>query len=139
MGVELENIWLCVEEVSEAVRSPSAAGMPPELRQVVNQGRHRGISQVYCGLRYAEIPRPISAGADIQILFRSQEPLDLDSMRARIGEGAVERVQGLGRYEALVFFPDRSYRVVGSRDSEIADLVTGDSANVLADAQEESA
>jgi hypothetical protein len=133
------NVWLCIEEVAEGTRSPSAAGMPPELRRIVNQGRHKGINQIYCGLRYAEIPRPISAGADVQILFRCQEPVDLDSMRARIGSEAVERVRGLGQHEALVFFPDRSYQIVGSRDAGIADLVIGDSANVLEDAEKESA
>lgn len=133
------NVWLCVEEVSEATRSPSAAGMSPELRRVVNQGRHKGVNQIYCGLRYAEIPRPISAGADVQILFRCQEPLDLDSMRGRIGSEATEKVQGLAQHEALVFFPDRSYQIVGSRDAEIADLVMGDSGNVFADAEKESA
>ena len=134
------NIWLCVEEVSEATRSSSASGMPPELRRIVNQGRHKGINQVYCGLRYAEIPRPISAGADIQILFRSSEPLDLDSMRPRIGSEAAEKVQGLGRHEALVFFPDRTWQIIGSRDAGIAELVLRDTVNdVRADAGKESA
>ncbi len=134
------NVWLCVEEVSEATRSSSASGMPPELRRIVNQGRHRGINQIYCGLRYAEIPRPISAGADVQILFRSSEPLDLDSMRPRIGSEAAEKVQGLGQHEALVFFPDRTWQTIGSRDAGIAELVLRDTANdVQADAAKESA
>jgi hypothetical protein len=135
------NVWVCVEEVSEAVRSSSAAGMPPELRRLVNQGRHKGINQIYCGLRYAEIPRPISAGADVQILFRCQEPLDLDSMRSRIGSEATEKVQGLGRHEALVFFPDRTWQTVGSRDAEIAELVLRDTAHAAlqTDVEKESA
>lgn len=133
------NCWLCIEEVSEGTRSPSAAGMPPELRRIVNQGRHRGINQVYCGLRYSEIPRPISAGADVQILFACREPGDLDAMRSRIGSEATERVQGLARHEALVFFPDRTWRTVGSREPGIAELVLEDSANVSADVQEERA
>ena len=133
------NVWLCIEEVSEATRSPSAAGMPPELRRLVNQGRHKGINQVYCGLRYAEIPRPISAGADVQILFRSAEPLDLDSMRSRIGQEATERVQGLRTHEALVLFPDRSYQAIGSRDVGLAELVLRSTANVPTDAEKESA
>ena len=134
------NIWKCVEEVSEATRSLSAAGMPPELRRIVNQGRHRGINQIYCGLRYAEIPRPISAGADVQILARSQEPLDLDSMRPRIGSEATERVQGLGPHEFLVFFPDRTWQTIGSRDAGLAELVLKDTANdVQADVAKESA
>jgi hypothetical protein len=87
-GWRWRNIWLCVEEVSESTRSPSAAGMPPELRRIVNQGRHNGINQIYCGLRYAEIPRPLSAGANVQILFACREPLDLDSIRSRIGQEA---------------------------------------------------
>jgi hypothetical protein len=134
------NIWLCIEEVSESTRSPSAAGMPPELRRIVNQGRHRGINQVYCGLRYAEIPRPISAGADVQILFACREPLDLDAMRNRVGSEATERVEGLGRHEALVFFLDRSFQVSGSRESGIAELVLRDSVEgVQADAEKEPA
>ena len=138
-GWTWRNIWLCVEEVSEATRSPSAAGMPPEVRRLVNQGRHRGISQIYCGLRYAEIPRPISAGADVQILFRCQEPLDLDSMRARIGAEATDKVQGLGSHEALVFFPDRSWQTIGSRDAGIAELVLRGTADVPTDSEKESA
>jgi hypothetical protein len=134
------NVWMCIEEVSESTRSASASGMPPELRRVVNQGRHKGLNQIYCGLRYAEIPRPISAGADVQILFRSGEPLDLDSMRSRIGSDAAERIQALGPHEALVFFPDRTWQAIGSRDTGIADLVLRDTAeNVPADVQQESA
>jgi hypothetical protein len=109
------NEWICIEEVSESTRSPSAAGMPSELRRIVNQGRHKGINQIYCGLRYAEIPRPISAGADVQILFRSGEPLGLDSMRSRIGSGATERVQGLGQHVRLLFsFPIEPGRLSGA-------------------------
>ncbi len=133
------NVWLCVEEVSEATRNSSAAGMPPELRRIVNQGRHKGINQIYCGLRYAEIPRPISAGADVQILFRCQEPLDLDSMRSRIGSEATEKVQGLGQHEALVFFPDRTWQIIGSRDTGIAELVLRDTADVQTDVEKEPA
>jgi len=123
------NIWLCIEEVSESTRSPSAAGMPPELRRIVNQRRHKGINQIYCGLRYAEIPRPLSAGANVQILFACREPLDLDSMRSRIGQEAAEKVEGLGQHEALAFFPDRTWQIIGSRDTGLAELVLKDTAN----------
>ena len=134
------NCWVCIEEVSEATRSPSAAGMPRELRRLVNQGRHRNINQMYCGLRYQEIPRPISAGATVQILFRSNEPGDLDAMRSRIGQEATERVQGLGQHEALIFFPDRTWQIIGSRDEGLAELVLRSTAeNVPTDVEEESA
>lgn len=133
------NIWMCVEEVSESCKGVSAQGMCPELRRLVNQGRHRGLNQIYTGLRYAEIPRPISAGADVQFLFRSQEPLDLDSMRPRIGQEATERAQGLGQHEALVFFPDRTWQTIGSRDAGIAELVLRDTAGVPEDAEKEQA
>jgi hypothetical protein len=133
------NVWMCVEEVSESCKGVSAQGMPPELRCVVNQGRHKGINQIYCGLRYAEIPRPISAGADVQILFASREPLDLDNMRGRIGSEATEKVQGLGPHEALVFYSDRTWQTIGSRDAGIAELVLRDTANVQADVEKERA
>jgi hypothetical protein len=125
------NVWLCVEEVSESCRSVSSAGMPPELRRIVNQGRHRGLNQIYCGLRYAEIPRPISAGADVQILFRCQEPADLDAMRGRICSEATEKMQELGHHEALVFFADRTWQTIGSRDTGLAELVLRDTVNEL--------
>jgi hypothetical protein len=130
------NLWMCVEEVSESCKGVSAQGMPPELRRIVNQGRHRGLNQIYCGLRYAEIPRPVSAGADVQILFRCQEPADLDSMRGRVGSEATERVQGLGLHEALIFLSDRSWHVVESRDQKITHLVIGNP-NVQANTEEE--
>ena len=133
------NVWVCIEEVSESCRSVSCAGMSPELRRLVNQGRHRGINAIFCSLRFAEIPRPISAGADVYILFRSGEPLDLDAMRSRIGSEATERVQGLKQYEALVFFPDRSSQVIGSRDSGLAELVLRESANVSENVGQERA
>jgi len=133
------NAWVCVEEVSESCRGVSAQGMPPELRRLVNQGRHRGINQIYCGLRYAEVPRPISAGADVQILFRSQEPLDLDSMRPRVGSEATEKVEGLGPHEALVFFPDRTWQTIGSRDANIAELALQESTGVSKELEEKSA
>lgn len=134
------NVWMCVEEVSESTRSASASGMPPELRRHrVNQGRHKGLNQIYCGLRYAEIPRPISAGADVSILFRCQEPIDLDAMRGRIGTEAAERVQLLVSHEALVFFPDRTWQIIGSRDARLAELVLRDTAeNVQTHIQQES-
>jgi hypothetical protein len=133
----LRNVWICAEEVSDSCKGVSAQGMPPELRRLVNQGRHKGINQIFCGLRYAEIPRPVSAGADVQILFRCQEPLDLDAMRSRIGQEATEKVQVLGQHEALVFFPDRTWQTIGSRDAGIAELVLGGTADVSADVAEE--
>jgi hypothetical protein len=49
-------------------------------------------------------------------------------MRVRIGVKAAERVQKLGRHEALVFFPDRTWQTVGSRDAAIAEWVVQESA-----------
>jgi len=125
-----QNVWIAVEECAESCRSVSSAGLPPELRRLISQGRHRLINQIYCGIRYPEIPRPISAGADVQIIFATREPGDLDSMRTRIGSEATEKVQELERHQALIFFPDRTWQVIGSRDAGIAELVLRDSADV---------
>ena len=115
------NIWLCVEEVAESCRSVSSVGMPSELRRAVSQGRHKLINQIYCGLRYGEIPRPISAGTDVQIIFATREPGDLDAMRTRVGSEAAEKVSELERHSALIFFPDRSFQIIGSRDPGVAE------------------
>ncbi|HVS90073.1 MAG TPA: hypothetical protein VHF01_17870 [Candidatus Acidoferrum sp.] len=121
----LKNVWVGFEEISEAVQNPSAAAMPAQLRRIVNRGRHRGLNQIYCGLRYAEIPRPVTAGADVQVIFQTQEPGDLDSLHARIGDEATEKVQHLGEHEALVFLRNRTFETVSSRDAkEIARLLS---------------
>ena len=127
------DAWVCIDEVSDACRGVSAQGMPPELRRVVNQGRHRRLNAVFCGLRYAEIPRPLSAGANVQVIFATREPGDLDEMRKRIGGEATEKVHSLAKYEAVICFPDRSYQVIGSREAGIAELVLRDSAEVPAE------
>jgi hypothetical protein len=135
----LLNVWLGFEEISEAVANPSAAAMPPQLRRIVNRGRHHRLNQVYCGLRYAEIPRPISAGADMQVIFQTQEPGDLDSLHARIGEEATEKVRTLPEHHALVFLRSRKFEIVNSRDSQsIARLLNaGTVAEVEEEAEEE--
>ena len=58
-------------------------------------------------------------------------------MRSRIGSEATEKVQGLGRHEALVFFPDRTWKIIGSRDPGLGEMVLQESAGVQADASEE--
>jgi hypothetical protein len=113
----LMNVWIGFEEISEAVSNPSAAAMPPQLRRIVNRGRHRALNQIYCGLRYAEIPRSVTAGADVQVIFQTREPGDLDSLHARIGEEATEKVRTLPEHHALVYLRNRKYETVNSRDA----------------------
>jgi hypothetical protein len=49
-------------------------------------------------------------------------------MRSRIGQEATEKVEGLGQHKALVFFPDRTWRIIRSRDPGLAELVLRDAA-----------
>lgn len=114
--------WACIEEVSESCRSTAASGMPGELHRLVSQGRHKELSQVYAGIRYAEIARPISAGANAQILFYTQEPGDLDAMAERIGREATDAVAKLRQFECLIFYRNRTWQVVRNNDSRIPEL-----------------
>jgi hypothetical protein len=124
------NVWICIEEVSESCKGVSAQGMPPELRRLVNQGRHKGLNQIYCGIRLPEIPTPIRDGANVQIVFFSRDTQTRDLIAQRLGREALQEFESLGLHEALIIFRDGSYQTISSRDAGLAELVLRDGANV---------
>lgn len=124
------NVWVCIEEVSESCKGVSAQGMPPELRRLISQGRHKGLNQIFCGIRLPEIPTPIRDGANIQIVFFSRDTQTRDLIAQRLGREALEEFESLEQHDALVVFRDGSYQTISSRDSGLAELVLRESANV---------
>ena len=121
------GVWVCVEEVSESCKGVSAHGLPGELRRVLNQGRHRMINQVYCGIRLPEIPTPIRDAADVTIVFFTRDNQTRDLIVQRLGRDALEEFEGLGLHEALVVFRSGEYRKISSREPTIAEMVLKDS------------
>ncbi len=95
--------WVCFEEVHQIANTPSPSSMPPQFRKLINRGRHQRVSVLVTGLRYAEIPRPVTAGADLHVVFRTSEPLDTEELRKRIGFEAADEVTRLAEHQALVF------------------------------------
>jgi hypothetical protein len=53
-----------------------------------------------------------------------------DLYTLKLGSEATGKVQELGPHDALVFMPDRTWQIIGSRDAGIAELVLRDTANV---------
>jgi hypothetical protein len=114
------------EEVHQIVQTASPASMPPQLSNIVNRGRHKNISMICTGLRFAEIPCPVTAGANLFMIFYTAEPLDVEELRRRIGVEATDEVMHLRRYEALVFdVATRSYFVSDSKGNVIDDTQGG--------------
>ena len=97
------HFWVAFEEVHQLAQTPSPSSMPPELRKMVNRGRHREISMIFTGIRYSEIPRPITAGANVHIVFHTAEPGDREQLVSRIGSEATDAVANLGPHEAVFF------------------------------------
>jgi hypothetical protein len=112
------HCWVAFEEVHQLAQTPSPSSMPPELRKMVNRGRHREISMVFTGIRYSEIPRPITAGANVHIVFHTAEPGDREQLVSRIGSEATDAVANLGPHEAVLFDTfTRTYINISSRDA----------------------
>ena len=112
---EGQNLWVVFEEVHQIANTASPSSMPPQLRKIINRGRHRNISVLATGLRFAETPRPITAGANLYIIFQTAEPLDVEELRRRVGADATDEIMRLGRHEAIVFdVASRSFFVADS-------------------------
>jgi energy-coupling factor transporter ATP-binding protein EcfA2 len=123
---EGRNLWVVFEEVHQIANTASPSSMPPQLRKIVNRGRHRNISVLATGLRFAEIPRPITAGANLYIIFQTAEPLDVEELRRRVGADATDEIMRLGKHEAIVFdVASRSYFVADSRGDVLSQSYGG--------------
>ena len=95
--------WVCFEEVHQIAQTPSPSSMPAQLRKLINRGRHQEISVVVTGIRYSEIPRPITAGANLHVVFHTAEPGDREELVKRIGTEATDAVANLPEHEAICF------------------------------------
>ncbi len=88
--------------LDEAQRYCSPSTMPPALDVLVNEGRHRAISQLYIARRPAEINRDVTANADYIAIYRTREPRDVEYLRAYVGTRA-DQVMSLPKYRTLVY------------------------------------
>jgi hypothetical protein len=112
------DFWVCFEEVHQIAQTPSPSSMPAQLRKLINRGRHREINVVVTGIRYSEISRPITAGANLHIVFHTAEPGDREQLVQRIGTEATDAVANLGPHEAIAFDTfTRKWIQINSRDA----------------------
>ena len=112
------RLCVCFEEVHQVAQTPAPSSMPPQLRKLINRGRHREIDILCTGIRYSEIPRPITAGANLHIVFHTAEPGDRQELVRRIGTEATDAVANLGEHEAVVFDTfTRKFLTMNSRDA----------------------
>jgi hypothetical protein len=126
MAWQGQNLWIVFEEIHQVVNTASPSSMPPQLRKIVNRGRHKNISLMCTGLRFAEIPRPVSAGANLYIIFHTAEPLDVEELRRRVGAEATDEIMRLRHHEALVFdVATRSYFIADSYGNILTDTQGG--------------
>jgi hypothetical protein len=125
-NLNTNGMWVIFEEIHQIVQTAAPASMPPQLRKIVNRGRHKRISMICTGLRFAEIPRPVTAGTYLFVIFHTAEPLDVEELRRRIGAEATDEVMRLRRYEALVFdVATRSHFVADSHGNVLDDTQGG--------------
>jgi hypothetical protein len=79
-------------------------GLPQEARRVLRRGRHRGVYLWTIGHRFADLPRLVTAQSTL-LLYRIEEPTDLDYVRQRLGGEAREIVARLPDHYACARAP----------------------------------
>jgi len=94
---------VCLEEIHQAATNPSPSACPPQIRKIINRGRHRGIDIVACTLRFAECPTPLRAGANFYVIYGQHERNDVDELQRRVGPEATDDVQRLKEFQCVIF------------------------------------
>lgn len=97
---EVGGLTLALEEIPHYC---TAGAMPDGLDALARMGRHRQVSLVYTGQRFAEIPRRLTATTDAFVLFGQREPRDLEALAGRVGREVAEQVERLPLHGRLVY------------------------------------
>ena len=91
------NYTLLFEEI-DRVSEPRS--MPEGLDNIVNVGRHKGISLIALSRRPARVPRDLTSNADrIFVAGPINEPKDVDYLSEFMGSEVSEKVRALKREE----------------------------------------
>lgn len=96
LAKELKDLDLVVDEVDK-ICSPSYVSR--NFYDIINYGRHDRINLYTSARRAAEVARTLTSNADEIVVFKTQEPADLDSLRARGFDPA--RLRSLGKFEYI--------------------------------------
>jgi hypothetical protein len=107
------NVCAVVEEVS-LVASPSS--VPDAFKRLLSVGRHRAVSLVVVGQRFAQHPRLSTAMASEVRAFRQTEPSDLGDLDKRLGPSAdgvtpSTVARSLQRGSCITWTPDNGWSV----------------------------
>jgi len=97
---QIGSLFLAIEEIPQFC---TASWMPDGLDMLARLGRHRGVSLVYTGQRFAEIPRRLTSTTDVFVLFGQREPSDLQALAGRVGRETAERVERLSLHGRVIF------------------------------------
>jgi hypothetical protein len=96
-----------IEEVSN-VASPNSVGL--QFNRLIVAGRHRGISLVVVGQRYAQFPRVATGKASMLVTFRQTENADVEYLRERLGDVA-DQVKQLEPRHFVTWTPTGGVRI----------------------------
>jgi DNA helicase HerA-like ATPase len=102
-GMPGGEVMVLLEEADQI----AAPGRESKIfKRLVSQGRHIGLAIVAVSRRPAEVSRFLTANADELYIFRTQEPRELEYLRAFIGTEAAAAVQQLQKFEHVFWTPE---------------------------------
>lgn len=93
-------IWVCQDEAGKW-QNPS--DITPNVKALLNYGRHAHVNQIYAVRRPVELHRDTTAQTDAFYIFNTVEPRDVDYLAGVIGRANAESLKNLAHYEYVRF------------------------------------
>lgn len=94
------NVTFIVEEADTFCQPQRIS---PAVWRVLKRGRHRDLRVIFVTQRPVGIDRTVTSQATSIIVFRTEEPRDLDYLEDRLGKAAVVKITQLKDYEYLLW------------------------------------
>ena len=96
----------CVVVWEEADRYMKAMSVPPIAMELIDAGRHWGVTVFAASRRPQRMPRDLTANASRIMCFHSSDSTVINYLKEFIGEEWAEKLPTLQRYEAISHYED---------------------------------
>ncbi len=96
---------VCVESGEIDLLAPPHAGIDRRIRNLLQRGRHHGVSLLLGTQRPRDVHRVVTSQADAIALFRQHEPRDLEYVASSLSSALVDVVRELPRYHYVLYVP----------------------------------
>lgn len=87
---QIRNVWIICDEID---RECNAYGIRPELKDVLNYGRHRGLNLIGIARRPSQVHRDLTSQSDWKVVYNTHEPRDLKYLSDFVDTNGLENLE----------------------------------------------